>query len=77
MHCIAKQHYGVVVNREPSFLFYSGGPPHQQSVLQPYEQPATTNQQFSVSFWFAECVCAWSCVSLCVFVCYNLKGKAL
>lgn len=65
MHCVAKQHYGVVVNREPSFLFYTGGPPHQQSVLQSYEQPANIKQLLAFSLFS---VCAHRFVCLCVCV---------
>lgn len=74
MHCVAQQHYRVVVNRKPSFLFYTGGPPHQQSVLQSDEQPAATKQLGLVN-GVCVCVCVYGFVWLCV--CYNLKGKAL
>ena len=72
MQCVAKQHYGVVVNREPSLLFHTGGPPNQQSILQSYEQPAIAKQlldfsSLKESVWF----------SVSVRVCHNLKGKAL
>jgi len=86
MQCVAQQQYGVVVKREPSVMFHAGRPPHQQSVTQSYEQPASTNSHTlsqPLVCWVCVCVCVCMCVCVCVRVClragvyYNLKGKAL
>lgn len=68
MHCVAQQHYTIVVNREPPVLFYTGSPQHQQSVLQSYDQPATTQQHFVLALSLSSmCVCMGLCV--CAYVC--------
>lgn len=69
MHCVAQQHYTVVVNRELSIMLHSGGPPHQQSVLQAYQQPEPQNNPFS-----SLNVCVYPCVCVCVS---QPKGEGL
>lgn len=69
MNSITEQHYGEVVSGKSSFLLHAGGPPHQQGVLQPYEQPANVKSTVSLS------VHSKLCTPL--YLSHNLKGKAL
>lgn len=39
VHGVAQQHDGVVVERKTPVVFDAGGPPHQQGVAKPDDQP--------------------------------------